>query len=163
MNHYKIAVWDSQQRFIDSDKAKMEYFLKKILSPQLIEIDGIANLGNETFDLLIASANHLDSHAFVTWMNGLCKKMESEHIWTPALIMRSSNFDDLVEVYEKAAASNWYFDIIDPDHLESLPLRIANLLRIHDHIKELKKYDIEVSALKARVDDLETSLKPSKS
>ena len=160
---YQIAVWDSQARFIDREKAKLEHFLKQILLPSFITINAISDLKNTNADLLIAGAHHLEGPPFIQWMDGLSKTMAKENIWIPALIMGKQPFEDLVEVYEKAAASNWYFDIINPDHLESLPLRIANLLRIHDHIRELNRYDSEVKELRDKTKLLEQDVEKFKS
>ena len=63
---------------------------------------------------------------------------------------------------EEIWASNWYFDIIHPDHLTSLPVRIANLLRIHDHLAELHRYEAELGRMQQNIRMIEAELKTLK-
>ena len=57
-----------------------------------------------------------------------------------------------------AIDENWYFDVIDPDHLDSLPMRVANLLRIHDHLHELSRYEKSLADLQADVRQMQQKL-----
>jgi hypothetical protein len=56
---------------------------------------------------------------------------------------------------EHAIKSNWYFDVVRPEHLDSLPVRVANLLRIHDHFHELRRNSETLDRLQDRVNMLE--------
>ena len=53
---------------------------------------------------------------------------------------------------------NWYFDIVASDQLDSLPIRVANLLRIHDHLHELHRYSAALSSLTAQTEALKQEL-----
>ena len=58
----------------------------------------------------------------------------------------------------KIVKSNWYYDILSPDENHSIPTRAANLIRIHDHLKELYKYDTMLHDLKNQVEKLEAEI-----
>jgi hypothetical protein len=64
----------------------------------------------------------------------------------------------VVEVLEQTLNSNWYFDLLHPDHLSSLPVRVANLLRMHDHLHELLRYEKELKRMQADIGRIEAEL-----
>ena len=61
-----------------------------------------------------------------------------------------------------AAGMNWYFDILSMEHIDSMPIRVANLLRIHDHLHELERYQNTLATLNHRVDQLTLDLEAQK-
>jgi hypothetical protein len=79
-------------------------------------------------------------------------------IWSPALIMCDVSYTKIGQLIDWAVKINWYFDIVSRDHITSLPIRIINLLRIHDHLHELQRYDSELTTLQGRIDEIEQKL-----
>ena len=95
----------------------------------------------------------------VDLIEGIFTRMQnSQKIWIPALILVDVSLTTLTDTLESAIYSNWYFDIVSKDQLQSIPIRIGNLLKIHDHLYELKRYDEEISALQKKLQQLEESL-----
>ena len=50
-------------------------------------------------------------------------------IWVPALIFTEASYPTLNAMIDGVVEENWYFDFIHPEHMDSLPVRAANLLR----------------------------------
>ena len=117
-----------------------------------------ANL--QDIDLLILQARHIDADGFEPWLqrqeNYLVKNCQ---IPVPCLILRDMGFDELSNIYLERAQKNWYVDILGTEEVHSLPIRIANLLRIYDHLRELQRYESSVLQLQSRVEDLEKQLR----
>lgn len=116
-----------------------------------------ANL--QDIDLLILQARHIDTDGFEPWL----RRQESYlikncSIPVPCLILRDMSFAELSNIYLERAQNNWYVDILGTEEVNSLPIRIANLLRIYDHLRELRRYESSVLQLQNRVDDLEKQL-----
>ncbi len=57
-----------------------------------------------------------------------------------------------------AVQQNWYFDIVQPEHIKSLSMRVANILRIHDHLHEIARMMRHMSDLQDRVTEVESLL-----
>lgn len=114
-------------------------------------------------DLLILNANNLDEQAFLQWFPKIVAKLsKKEGIPSPCIFFSQLEFNALESIWETAYKHNWYFDIVQPQHMESLPIRVANLLRIHDHIHEIRRYEEELNALKGRMSSLEKKLEKNK-
>jgi hypothetical protein len=155
-----ICYWDSNAKFASRDKAHFEYQLKKIGDVRLTDATSPEVAVSKGADLLVIADPKVDGDAFIKWMDQFAQRMSSKStIWLPALIMSSVPFEVLGSILTKTVYQNWYFDIVHPDHLDSLPIRVANLLRIHDHLKELHRYDQQLSELSAQVEALEKKIK----
>ena len=154
----RVAYLDGEQRSVDARKLFLESKLKSLADLKIETLKSIEDLKSESCDLLIVSANHIPSEEFEKWLDGFCGRM-LEHIWTPALVLASLDAKRLDSLLKKIVHQNWYFDIVDASHLDSLPIRVANLIRIHDHLLELRKYDEELNNLTNRLADIEKALK----
>jgi hypothetical protein len=111
-------------------------------------------------DLLLISTTLADDEQFTTWLKALSQKIKKQGmIWIPALIVSKADFKLVQAVFEQATEDNWYFDIVHPDQMSSLPIRVANLLRIHDHLHEMLRYQGALDDLAQRVSKLESELK----
>lgn len=154
-------------RFVSSDLMMLERNLASLPDCKISQQNTLGGgsrsdevIGSqETCDLYILAAHNLDSKEFKQWMSGVITRFSTTHtIWTPALILARVSFADLNAMLNDAVASNWYFDVVNPDHAESLPIRVANLVRMHDHLKELYRYEEAVNELVDRTEKLERAL-----
>lgn len=156
----RICYYNAETRIVDAGLARFESLLKQMGT---IQVEAIASLDDPQLgpsDLLIVAASHLLEEDFLKWLQGLAKRMvRQNNIWVPCLIVADVPFSDLAdEVLPFAIAENWYFDVMAPDHIESLPIRVANLLRIHDHLHELGRYEKTLNQLSDQVESLRAQL-----
>jgi hypothetical protein len=110
-------------------------------------------------DLLIVAAQLVPERDFPAWLRNLKQRLAAQgRIWVPALVLADVPFDVLSDIWLEAAGDNWYFDILAPAHVSSLPIRVANLLRIHDHLHELQRYEAALDDITAKVKTLESQV-----
>lgn len=156
----RIKLWNADARIVDSDRAALEQHVKRLGD---VKIDTLRTLDAPDFhpiDLLLIAAQRLPIEDFPKWLGGIRKRFQTpEKIWVPALILADVPFEVLSELMVEAIRDNWYFDILAPSHLSSLPIRVANLLRINDHLHELDRYGAAVEEVTSKVKDLEARLK----
>lgn len=157
----RICYWDSQDRHFGRHKALFEDRLKQLGTEfQLVAIDKLNSSNAQPCDLLIIATNPDIDMQFDKW---LLKTQPLVHVQNqirvPTIFFGLATFNQLHETFGAILASNWYFDIIHPDHLDSAPIRIANLLRIHDHMHELLRYDALQRELQAKIQQVELELK----
>jgi hypothetical protein len=156
----KIAYWDQDAKFANAAKLSLEHGLAKIADVAWNELRSLDDIGDA--DLLIVAAHTVPPTVFNDWLRGLSKRMQTpSRIWIPALIVAPIRFDQFADSVLEHTMNNWYFDIIDPAHLDSIPVRVAHLVRIHDHLKELLRYQAELSDLEQRIDALEKKQRES--
>jgi hypothetical protein len=150
---------DANSKVIDHKKMLLEERLKTLGT---ITVQGIKSLDDPKFkpcDLVIIDANLIPQEDFPQWLSGLGSRIVMQGaIWVPALIISDISFKSLREIMLVATGMNWYFDILSMDHVDSLPIRVANLLRIHDHLHELERYQKTLTELTERVDKLNLDL-----
>lgn len=155
----RICAWDLDPRRLDSVKPLLERHLRFL--PQ-IDWYKLKTLDDPQFlpcDLLVVYAWHLGDTELLTWLQGFEARLKKQGaIWVPALIVSPVELTTLTELMEQVFRSNWYFDLIHPDHFNSIPVRVANLLRIHDHLHELKRYEGEVSQMQENIKSIESAL-----
>lgn len=157
--HLRVCYLDSEKRFIGSAKLQFEEKLAKVAQIELVPLQSLDDPKFHPCDLLVLTANLIPEDHFKEWLTRLRKNMRSQaKVWTPALILSDIEFPVLNEIFQMASAENWYFDIVTTEHYESLPIRIANLLRVHDHLHELRRYSETLANLQIRVDKLEDEL-----
>jgi len=148
----RVCYWDSEKRITGATKAALEMYLGKLGGVDLVPLNSLNDEAFSPCDLLILTAEHVPAASFGNWLTSMQAKIQRQRdIWTPALIMAQVDFSDLQEIFPWSIKANWYFDIIRADHLESLPIRVANLLRIHDHLHELKRYNEQLRTLDERM------------
>lgn len=157
----RICIVNQEPRVVDRYLASIEVELKKITPYELVFADSISDEKIRPCDLLVAIAHLLDSKELATWVQSMPLRMEKNNsVHVPALIVCENPEGAAQSLMTYAADQNWYFDLLDTAHLSSLPLRVANLLRIHDHIHELSRYEKAIQTLENKVKELETKLTP---
>ncbi|RYZ60281.1 MAG: hypothetical protein EOP07_01180 [Proteobacteria bacterium] len=151
-----ICSWDLDPKRSDGTKLNLERFLKLLPAMQWKKVKGVEDSDFLPCDLAVIYAWHLNQIELQTWLENFEKRWKkSGAIWIPALIVSPLDIGDLLNSMDGIWASNWYFDIIHPDHFLSLPVRVANLLRIHDHLHELVRYEAEMKAMQDNIRKIE--------
>ena len=155
----RICHLNATPKVVDMELVHLE---KKLSLLGNFVIHPLASIQDHDFlpcDLLLISAQNIPQSHFTSWLRGVIGQMQQQaSIWVPGLIMGNASFEILREILALAGPINWYFDIMDGQHLESLPIRVANLLRIHDHLHELRRYEQTLSELSAQMLVLESRL-----
>ena len=155
----KLCYWNAEARVVDSERMSLEQHLSRLGD---VSVSPVASLDSPELsgaDLLIVAAQMVPADKFAGWLGGLRRRIQQQgRVWTPALILADVPFDVLSEIWPEVTNDNWYFDIMSPVHMASLPIRVANLLRIHDHLHELKRYASAVDDITAKVRILESQM-----
>ncbi len=155
----KLKYWNAEARFVDADRANLEQHLRRLGEVEVTTIRALDGPDLLPVDLLLIAAQMIPSQDFPQWLGGLRKRFQTrEKIWIPAVILADVPFEVLSGLLPEAVKDNWYFDILAPAHIASLPIRVANLLRINDHLQEMKRYADAVDEVTQKVRALETSL-----
>lgn len=155
----RLFYWNADPRVLDADLMQLEKLLKRLGDVKLTSIKSLDLIPKDGCDLLIIAAHSIPKKEFPKWLMGLRARIHSNgRIWVPALILADVGFEVLADILTDVTAENWYFDILLPSHVESLPIRVANLLRIHDHLHELNRYELAIAEVSNRVKDLESEL-----
>lgn len=148
----RVCYWDSEKMFVNTSKAAFEEQLKNIGSFTFDQLNRLDDPKLLPCDLLVIPSFTLDEQETFRWLKGLHTRIKSQNgIWIPAIIITDAKIEDWSALIQWATELNWYFDIIHPDHFHSLPTRVANLLRIHDHLHELLRYDKTLQELDEKV------------
>lgn len=156
----RACVLNLDPKFLNFAKLKLELELKGIVDLDLVEVDGFEDPHFQPADVLVVEAQGILAQDFEAWLRSFeTQTVKQAGIWVPALIVADLDSDRLRALMDQAVRSNWYFDVVDPAHLGSLPVRLANLLRIHDHLHELHRYSTTLDRLQDRVNMLEDEVK----
>lgn len=159
--HVKYLVAD--KRFVDADRMVLEKHLKRISDVKLTEIKSIDDADFLPCDLLVVAAKNVAAIDFKKWITGFRKRVHTQgNVWVPALILTEVEFEDLRDILLEAVNENWYFDVMHSNHMASLPIRVANLLKINDHLHELDRYERALADLGEKVTQLEAQISPAK-
>lgn len=154
------------------DKTVLYYNLdEKILTPYLsivenllFTVDKIILKKTDTLkdikaDLVIVYSP-LGGDQLIRWVKKLIDERTLESIWIPMIFIVEDNLSDVGPLVRQCISNtNWYFDIINKDNLDFLPMRIALFLKISDHLKEILEYDTKIQELSLKVEELEAKLK----
>ena len=151
----RACVLNLEPKFVNLPKIKLEIELRAMVDIELVEIKGLDDNAFLPCDLLIVEAQGVSMGDFQLWIKAFQGRLVTQaDIWLPSLIVELP-VNEARLLMEHAIKSNWYFDVVRPEHLDSLPVRVANLLRIHDHLHELRRYSETLDRLQDRVNMLE--------
>jgi hypothetical protein len=155
----RIYYWNCESKVLDSYRMSFEIHLKRLGDLETVQIESLDDPAIKTADLLVIGAHLVEIEHFSTWLRGVRNRLiDQGAIWTPVLVLSETTFESLLEILLESIADNWYFDIIAPRHLASLPIRVANLIRIHDHLHELRRYSQALEDINQKVVELEKQL-----
>lgn len=157
-NIIKVCYLDNDTKFVSEHKVQLELKLKLIADINLVEITSLDDPKLNDANLIIICAIGILN--FKNWFLYLHQQIINKgKIWIPGLIYTDISFNELEEMLLDFFNINWYFDIlIKKEGLESLPIRISNLLKIQAHIKELHRYNEMILNLENKVQNLEKQL-----
>lgn len=148
-----------EARVVDSSRMLVEQRLSALGDIALVTIQSLDDAKFNPCDLLIVMANHIPEDEFTRWLESFKGRIQTQsHVWIPALIIADIDFNILREILLSVVKTNWYFDVLSSSHLDSLPIRVANLLRIHDHLHELRRYGETLKELQEKVDGMEQKM-----
>lgn len=156
----RLCYWSAEPRVLDSEVMGLEHHLARLGELEVVRLKALDAPEAQPCDLLIAAAQTIPVEGFPAWLRSLRTRIVAQdRIWTPALILADIPFVVLNEILPEAARENWYFDILAPGHVASLPIRVANLLRMHDHLHELKRYAAALDDINIKVKMLESQMR----
>ncbi|MDD9951955.1 MAG: hypothetical protein OXT67_10375 [Zetaproteobacteria bacterium] len=146
-------------RQVDMVAMRHEQKVRNICAPHFRVVHSTAQVPTDGVDILIARAAHLPEPFFWPWLRRLELELNSTRtVPLPALILADIHFAEQVFMWRLAVQSNWYFDVVTEQNLDSIPLRMANLVRIHDHLYESRRYQETLAELTEQVSALERKL-----
>ena len=155
----RICYWDPQSNAVSTNKINFEMHLKFLPNFDLSELRSLDDQSFHPCDLLIVNALSIPDDDFLIWLEGINKRVLTQNkIWTPAVLVSECKFGELSSEVHEFANNNWYFDLINPANMDSMPIRVANLLKIHDHLHELWRYEKELNTMQKQVSDIEQKL-----
>ena len=154
-----IGYYDTQKQYINSLKIHLQQALDQLWSCKIVPLDTIQE-ELKPFDLIVVVADHIPQEEFEQWLIRCEATFKTNNlVWTPALLIADLDQSHQISLMHKIISRNWYFDIVAPSHINSIIVRIANLIRIHDHLKELYNYETILHDLRSQVDTLENTIK----
>lgn len=153
-----------EDKFINADRLLLEEKLRDIVDLEVRQVTSLQDPELLPCDLLVVYLGPAERSFFSQWLPKFQHQLEKQaEILIPVLFVSPNAGNiDLGEIFASAVATNWYFDLVSLHELDTLPVRVANLLRIHDHLHELKRYGELLTEMKNSVSRLEARLKQSK-
>jgi hypothetical protein len=156
----RLCYWNAEARIVDAERVALEQHLARLGEVKVQAVKALESPEVRGADLLIVAAPMVPADKFPEWLAGFRRRIQATgHGWSPALILADVSFDVLSEIWPDVTRENWYFDILAPAHMASLPIRVANLLRIHDHLHELKRYSQAIDDVNSKVKALESQMR----
>ena len=150
-----ICYMNRNPRELTSQKLHLERLVKNLGEITCIDVNSIEDPAVRGCDLVVIGGIDVPEEQLGRWISRMGERMRDlGNIWVPVIFVSDAKFLALRELITQCAQSNWYFDIVNSAHFESLPVRIANLFRIHDHLKELFRYSEEINILQGRLEEV---------
>jgi hypothetical protein len=154
----RVCSWNASPGFISAASAALEHQLRQLVQVEMVTLKSLSHSAG-VCDLLIISAEGLEDEAFPAWLKSISGRIPNTHgIPVPSIIFGDVPAPIQRELLRWAVEGNWYFDIVDPSHVTSLPVRVANFLRLHDHLHEVRRISDASRLLEARVREVESQL-----
>jgi len=154
----RITYFDESPKAVNLEKVDFELKLKRVFDAKVSHTSNIDQLKAEDTDLVVAFPNTADGESLMKWIQRYEGRTAQNLCNIPLLVIFRVGFQTVNDAFLTSHASNRYFDIVHPDHLDSLPMRILNLLKIRDHIAEIQRYDATLKDLMNKVSDLDAQL-----
>jgi hypothetical protein len=155
----RVCSWNASPGFISAASAALEQQLRQLIQVDIVPVKSIGD-ATAPCDLLIISAEGIDEEAFPSWLKSISGRIPNIHgIPVPSIIFGEVSAPVQRELLRWAIEGNWYFDIVDPRHVSSLPVRVTNFLRLHDHLHEVRRISDASRLLDTRVREMEVQLK----
>ena len=135
------------------NKALLELERQLELLAEKLQIEAISSLDDPRFfpcDLLIVAASGLSTKQVLQWLKAYRQKsLRQEKIDIPVLLISKAVEEESQTFFAEALKTNWFFDVCSDQHQSSLPIRAANLIRVHDLLHDLRRRDEALQAMKS--------------
>lgn len=155
----RICYWDSERHLSGPVKIAFEQQLKRLGTIEFVRLKNLEDPAFAPCDLLIIAANQVPENELLAWIKRIKIRIPAQNqIKPPALVLTDIGFATIVDQFQDIVAENWYFDFVAPTQLDSLAIRTANLLRIHDHLHEIFRYDKQLRDMVNRLEEIEQRL-----
>lgn len=154
-----ITYWEQNAHVWDAIKGQVEQQLQLIFPCQTKKVKTLSSEDFWPCDLIVTYGGTMTD--VVTSLKAIERQLRSSgKVWPASLVIGSYPVEQTADLFQMILSSNWNFDVVDPDHLESLPTRVCNLIRIQEHLQELRHYDKQLQDLESEVAKLVTKLSP---
>jgi hypothetical protein len=155
----RVCAWAATPGFASAASAAFDQQLRQFIQLDLVKVKSLDDPQILPADLLIISAEGIDDEVFPDWVKGISARIPKAHsIPVPTIIFGLVAATTQRELLRWAVDGNWYFDIVDPGQLSSLPVRVANFLRLHDHLHEVRRMTEASGLMAKKVQDMEQQL-----
>jgi hypothetical protein len=155
----RVCVWNATPGIVSAASAALEQQIRQLVQVEMVTLKQLDDPLASPCDLLIISAEGLDEDHFLTWLQSVGARVQKAHgISVPSIIFGDVSAAVQRDMLRWAVDGNWYFDIVNPDHVASLPVRVANFLRLHDHLHEVRRMAEYVRELEAKIQGTESQL-----
>jgi hypothetical protein len=144
---------------VNASLGMIETELRRLGAVQLVPIKTLDDPQLQPCDLLVITASYIDPETFTTWLKGIEKRLPVQAgVKIPSIIYADISEAIQRELLRWVVDCNWYFDIVAQDHVSSLPIRVANFLKLHDHLHEINRMNAALQELTMKVDSMEDTL-----
>jgi hypothetical protein len=155
----RVGHWNATPGFISAASAAIEHHLKLLIKLDMVEVRSLDDPNLRPADVLFISADGIEDEQYPVWLKGISTRIPKAHgIPVPTIIFGNISSAVQSEILRWAVEGNWYFDIVDPGHVSSLTVRVANFLRIHDHLHEIRRMSSASKTLEDKVADMEKQI-----
>jgi hypothetical protein len=155
----RVCHWSATPGFISAASAALDQQLRHLIAFDIVNLKALDETQASPCDLLIISAEGFDDDPFPQWLKSVQPRVPQAHgIAAPTIIFARISPQVQRELLSWSVEGNWYFDIVDPDHVMSLPVRVANFLRLHDHLHEVRRMSALTIDLAKKYQDVERQL-----
>ena len=155
----RVSIWNPTPYLVNSSLLLMEKKINSIFDLEIKNITALEDVGLAPCDLLVCAALGIEDEMFETWLRGIVLRIPHQNgIAIPVVVLSRFEIEKEFNLFHWVVSQNCYFDIVNPDHFESVGIRIANFLRFHDHLHEISRMNGLVDSLHDRVQLLEKQL-----
>ena len=158
MRQHRILLIEEKNAILTNVKAEFDLYLSKLFPVHLIRSYDIY-MQTESFDLLIYEKNIYDITQLEKAIQAILQKLPQFGAeMTPIIFLSQADPSQWANLH-KSTALPWLFDLLHPAHIKSLPIRVANLLRMREQLLQLKMHTALMKSLNERVQLIEETLK----
>jgi hypothetical protein len=155
----KVAVWNAVPQMASAHTGLFLSELKKLYLVQSVDVKDLEDARIGECDLIVCQAYFIDEEHFFAWIQKIRERVPIvQGIRLAAMILCKISVTVQRDILGWAYGQNWYFDLIETDHLQSLPVRVANLLRFSAHLHEVQRMDRALQDVSLRLAQLESQL-----
>ena len=151
----KILYLNIDEKMLTSVTIQLEKYFHRLGT---FNIQKTGSIRDSEADLIIVGT-FFSSEELKTWIKRLIKDLNERSIWIPVIFVADLDFEAIYSIVEECFnKTNWYFDLVLSSNMEELAMKIANLIKIHDHLKELKDYHDKLNQMNEEVEKLKQKL-----